>query len=215
MKVFTYYSHVPGLVDPDLIKLWEASWRRHGWETVILTEQDASAADPQMFERFKASPLMLSCPTNPVAYTLAAMLRWIPMTKVEEPCMHTDWDIINNGWTPEHAAACGPGYPATYMAGCTCPCAIYANGRGWRLLAAALEAVPHTPEFKAEDLLKDSCDQYALSVQPKSWSIIHPDRPCRNYNSDVGWQTCPLIHFPNAHTPYPRSDTIKRLGFSL
>jgi hypothetical protein len=210
MKVFTYYNHVACLNDPDLITLWKSSWAKHGWEPIVLTEPDAAAADPAMFERFKQSPLLLSCPTNPKGYTLAAMLRWVAMAAINEPCLHTDWDVMCNGYRPEHAPSIG--YPPTFFAGCTCPCAIFADGRGWKMIAAAMEMVPHTPEFKAEDLLKDSCDQYALSVAPKSWSIIDPTRPCRNYNGDVEWHGAPMIHFPNATTPYPRSQTIRSLG---
>lgn len=213
MKVFTYHNLVEPLNDPALLDLWRASWSRHGWEPIILTEQDAYNADPAMFERFKRSPLLLSCPTNPKGYTLAAMLRWVAMTAIDEPCMHTDWDVMSNRFTPAMAPAVG--YPPSFFADCTCPCAIFADGRGWKMIAAALEMIPHTPEFKPEDLLKDSCDQYALSVAPKSWTTIVPGKPCRNYNADVGWQTSPMIHFPNATTPYPRSKTIRELGFGV
>lgn len=213
MKAYTYHSHVEPLADPDLLKLWEASWRRNGWEPVVLNERDAAAADPAMFERFKRSPLLLSCPGNPKAYTLAAMLRWVAMTAIDEPCVHTDWDVLSHGFRPEHVPATA--FPAVYFGGSTCPCAMYGDGRAWKLIAAALECVPFTPEFKAEDLLKDSCDQYALSIQPKSWSTIHQPTLCKIYNDEVGWEVAPMIHFPNRTTARPRSKTIMGLGFSL
>jgi hypothetical protein len=211
MKCYTFFNDVAGLTDPDLLELWQHSWAKNGWEPIILKETDAINADSAMFSRFQYSPLLLSCPTNPKGYTWAAMVRWIAMTAIDEPCMHVDWDVLSNGFRPEHAPKIG--YPPTFFAGCTCPCAVFADGRGWKMIAAALEMVPHTPEFKPEDLLKDSCDQYALSVAPKSWSIIHPDRPCRNYNGDIDWHGAPMMHFPNATTPYPRSRTIRELGF--
>lgn len=209
MKVYTYFNDVACLRDPDLIPLWRQTWSAHGWEPIVLNEQDAAAANPEMFERFKRSPLLLSCPTNPAGYTLAAMLRWVAMTAIDEPCLHVDWDVFSTGYRPEHAPKVG--YPPTFMAGCTCPCAVFADGRGWKMIAAALEMVPHTPEFNPQDLLKDSCDQYALSVAPKSWSLIDPTRPCRNYNGDVEWRGAPMIHFPNATTPYPRSKKVREV----
>ncbi len=48
MKVYTYFNSVPGLVDDALLDLWRSTWAKNGWEPVVLTEEDAYRADPQV-----------------------------------------------------------------------------------------------------------------------------------------------------------------------
>lgn len=213
MKVFTYFTQIDCLNDPDLIRCWKSSWSKHGWETVVLGEQESRSADAEMYNRFRQSPLLKSCPTNPPQYTMAAMLRWIPMTKVTEPCLHVDWDVMNNGYRPEHLPSPIPDVPV-YLSGWTCPSAIYATPRGWKLWVAILEACPYFPRFNADDLLKNSCDQYAGGITPAEFYWIHPSFPCKSYNKDPGWESCPLPHFPNSETPAPRSAVIRRMGLA-
>lgn len=201
MKVYTYFAHVPEHADDALIPLWEKSWRKFGWETVILNTNDAVAADRAMYERFRISPL-LKC-RNPALYTLAAMLRWIPMTKVTEPCLHVDWDVMCNGLTPDQIVIHDP--LPTFLQNSTCPCAIAANPRGWKLLAAWLEFAPFAPNFNAEALYQDSCDQYAANLMPETLRFIQQPPLCKFYQEDEGWETAPMVHFPNRITPSPRS----------
>jgi hypothetical protein len=208
VKAYTYYSHIQCLHDPELIAIWERSWRKHGWDTVILTEADAKASDPLMFDRFKNSPLLAT--RNPPEYTLAAMLRWIPMTRVTEHAIHLDWDVMCNGLRPEDVVIHDP--VPTFMAGSTCPCAVAASPRGWKLFAAWLEAAPFMPAFSASALAADSCDQYATSLMPGDLCFVQQDTPCRLYKEQAGWESAPMIHFPNRLTPYPRSAAIKALG---
>lgn len=103
MKVYTYFSQIDCLNDPDLLRCWHDSWLHHGWEPVTLNESDANTADPDRVIRYLRSPLMLSCPGNPVAYTTAALLRWVAMTSpnITESCLHVDWDVMCNGLKPE------------------------------------------------------------------------------------------------------------------
>jgi hypothetical protein len=207
MKVFTYFAHVPECRDDALLPLWKKSWENHGWETVILNTNDAVVADRAMYERFRVSPL-LKC-ANPALYTLAATLRWIPMTKVTEPCLHVDWDVLCNGLTPDQLIIHDP--VPTFLAASTCPCAVAANPRGWNLLTAWLEFAPFAPNFKAEDLWHDSCDQYATSLMPESLRFIQPGCLCKLYKEQDGWEKAPMIHFPNRLTPYPRSATVQKV----
>ena len=207
MKAVTYYNHIDCLHDPDLILLWEESWKKHGWETVILTEKDAQAADPEMYARFCKSPLLET--RNPPEYAKAAMLRWVAQLGVNETCLHTDWDVLGNGLKPEDLVIHDP--VPTFLASSTCPCAVAASPRGWKLFAHYLELAPFVPRFSREDLLNDSCDQYATSIMPPAYYYIQDGKPCRCCEEE-DWKNAPMIHFPNRLTPYPRSKTIRGLG---
>lgn len=207
MQVYTYYNHIDCLHDPDLILLWEESWKKHGWGTVILNEADAQAANPAMYSRFCESPLLET--RNPPQYALAAMLRWIPMTRVTEPALHVDWDVLCNGLKPQDLIIHDP--VPTFLASSTCPCAVAASPRGWKLFAALLELAPFVPEFNREDLLNDSCDQYATSITNPRYYYIQDGKPCRCCEEE-DWRNAPMIHFPNRLTKYPRSKTIRELG---
>lgn len=210
MKVFTYYSQIDSLNDPDLITVWRESWSKPGWEPIVLNQQSAEMADPAMTLRFMRSPLQKSCPGNPAQYTMAAMLRWVPMTTVTEPCLHVDWDVMCNGLKPEQITIHDP--IPTFLAGSTCPCAVAASPRGWKLFASSLEVAPFLPRFNATDLLRDSCDQYACSILPPELYFIQEGMPCKLYLEQDGWKDAPMIHFPTRLTPYPRSRSIRRLG---
>lgn len=207
MKVYTYFAHVPECQDDALISLWEKSWRKFGWEPIILNTNDAVAADRDMYERFRNSPLLKT--RNPALYTLAAMLRWVAMTKVTEPCLHVDWDVFCNGLKPEQITIHDT--LPTFLAGSTCPCAIAASPRGWKFLAAWLDFAPFAPNFSAGALMNDSCDQYATALMPESLYFIQPELLCKLVYEQEGWETAPMIHFPNRLTPYPRSKTITEI----
>lgn len=207
MKVFTYYSPVPELKDPALINKWLKSWSRLGWDPVILSENDAKRADSAMYQRLNRSPLM----EGPHAreYCRACVLRWIPMTAVKEPCLHVDWDVFCNGLRPEDLHVNGD-YPIL-LSGTTCPCAVLATPKGWKLFAALLELAPYLPHFSREDLYANACDQYAVEISHRDYLVIDSSQPCAHYNETPGWETAPMIHFPNRLTPYPRSRTISEL----
>ena len=210
MRVYTYHTQINALRDPDLLICWRDSWAKHGWEPRVLEEADATRASPWMCGELLASPLMRSCPGNPVEYTKAALLRWAAMQNIGEYCLHVDWDVICNGFRPEHMPNQWPGF--TFMAGSTCPCAIAADARGWRLFGCLLFMAPYLPGFSAEALLKDSCDQYAASLFPPSMYRIQADCPCKLYQEQAGWEKAPMIHFATRVTGPNRSATVRRVG---
>ncbi len=213
MKVFTYFDQVDSLNDPDLLALWKASWERHGWEAVVLTQKDAIAADPKMVERVRNSPLLKSHPLNPVGYVMACIMRYVPMTVIQEPALHVDWDVLGNGFKPSDVV--GPLFPVSFLAGCRCPCAMYGSPAAWRMLAAIMEGAAEMANFDPAILATDNADQYVTMYEiPADWAIIDPRKPCLTYNEDANWQTGGMIHFPNRLTGYPRSKKIRELGFT-
>ncbi len=212
MKVFTYFNHVGGLQDPGLLELWKASWSRYGWEPVILSEADAVAADPGLVARFRQHPLLQSHPGNPAGYVLACLLRYVPMTRVTEPCLHCDWDIMCNGYTPTDVPK--HPFPLVFLAGCYCPCAMFGSPAAWRMITAIVEGSFEMDNFDPAKLRTDNADQYVTGYQmPADWARIDPTMPCKTYLEHADWRSAPMIHFPNRLVGYPRSDKIKRLGF--
>lgn len=210
MKVYTYYNTVPGLEDPAMINLWVKSWSSWpGWEPVVLSEADAKNADPNMYARFNVSPLLES--RNPPEYVRAAMLRWVAMTAVQEPCLHVDWDVFCSGLRPEQLDLRGK--KPVFLSRSTCPCAVAASPQGWKLFAALLELAPFIPKFCRETLIADSCDQYATSISSPEYYEIHPEQLCALYNEDPNWPNAPMLHFANRVTPKPRSATISNMSF--
>lgn len=210
--VYTYFNEVNGLQDPDMIELWEESWRSRGWYPIILNEHDARHADPDVYKLINESPLMET--RNPTEYGRATMLRWVAMLSrsIKSPCLHVDWDVICNstdlhdfGW---------PGFRSgipNFLSNSTCPCAIAADSAGWRSLVTSLLLAPHLTKFSREALLADSCDQYGTSILPPTVYSIYPEHLCKLYTEEAGWEVAPMIHFPNRLTQYPRSNTIRKV----
>jgi hypothetical protein len=212
VKVYTYFSEVRMLHDPDLLELWKSSWARHGWEPVILQEADAVRADPAMVDRLRRSPLLKSHPANPPEYVLACLLGYVPMTTILEPALKTDIDVICNGYRPEHVPNCS--FPLTFLSYGRSLGALYGGAAAWRMIEAILEGAPCLPNFDPEALRKDNCDQYALAVvMPPEWANGDPGVPCKVI-PQPGWREAPMIHFPNNFTPHPRSQFIRSLGFT-
>ena len=191
MKVYTYFSEVRMLHDPDLLELWKASWARHGWEPEILEEPAAVRADPAMCERLRHSPLLRSHPANPPEYVLACLLGYVPMTVISEPALKTDIDVICNGYRPEHVPS--RPFPLTFLSYGRSLGALYGNAAAWRMIEAILEGIPSAAGFDPAALLKDNCDQYALStVMPPEWANGDPAVPCKVV-SQPGWREAPMI----------------------
>jgi hypothetical protein len=207
MKVYTYHSHIAQLADRELLELWRASWKRHGWDPHVLNSHHAHSASKEMFANASRSPLLRG--RNPYEYLLSTMLRWVAMLKIQEPCLHVDWDVMCNGLSPADVKfnSTAP----VFLAGSTCPCALAAKPAGWKLLAKWLELAPLHPKFSAEACFNDSADQYATMLMPPELHIIHDPALCLLYKEEEGWERAPMIHFPNRLTPYPRSATVREV----
>lgn len=208
MTVYTYFNHIECLKDSPLVEKWVKSWEANGWRTRVLSEADVWRADTVLARR------LLDCgitqTRNPAEYGRATVLRWVPMTATTENSLHVDWDVMCNGLKPEDVVIHDP--VPTFFAG-TCPCAVAASPRGWRLFASILEQAVHYPRFELEGLLSDSTDQYATSIAPAEFYYIDQQGLLKNYQEDEGWRDAKMIHFPNRLTPYPRSGTVeKELG---
>ena len=136
--VYTYYHRVPEIDEAEQqaqMAVWEASWRRHGWEPVILGRQQAWALGPQTDE---AEKVFLARPTyNPRAYTLATYLRWFAL-KARGGGLMTDYDVVNVDFRPETLKAHVAGRDCVCLCACWVPAVVYANPAGCERIVSTL-----------------------------------------------------------------------------
>lgn len=106
-SVVTYYSQIPGHWSPaedeqKLIELWQHSWRKYGWDPIVLTEADVKSHPRYAFfhEIFSAKPSEYG-----VAYCNACWLRWLAAAHYSSlrtsHTMLVDYDVINHGFEPQ------------------------------------------------------------------------------------------------------------------
>ena len=107
MKVFTYYMPVPELWSEKsqraLIDIWERSWRKQGWEPVVLTEDDAKK-HPNYSDYKKK---LWALPTEyGHEYEGSCFIRWLAVAMAGGGTM-VDYDVINYGFLPSDVPADG------------------------------------------------------------------------------------------------------------
>lgn len=106
MKIFTYYQELNSAFTEQLalIRLWEASWKKQGFEPVVLGleharshpyYEDYQRACQELHQQVTGHPLK--------KYGLACYLRWLSYAMVpsEEAFFVSDYDILNNGFPCE------------------------------------------------------------------------------------------------------------------
>lgn len=102
MKVFTYYMPVPGLWSDEsqksLLDVWARSWRKQGWDPIVLTEDHAKThpSYPTFKDRFWSLPTEYGHD-----YEGACFMRWLAVAQAGGGMM-TDYDVINYGFKPYH-----------------------------------------------------------------------------------------------------------------
>lgn len=98
--VFTYYSHVPGLYDEAsqraLIDVWARSWKKAGWNPIVLSEKILRNNPP--YPAFKKKILSHEYEYG-ADYTLSCALRWLAVAHMGGG-MLVDYDVINYGFEP-------------------------------------------------------------------------------------------------------------------
>ena len=173
-RVFTFHSHVPELPDQTpLIAAWHASWSHMGWHPVILTDADVP------WQSFPPS-LRQAHTTNPRQYELACFARWFAMATI--PCggVMTDYDVINQAYTPAHALSLDrPMFEADDV-----PCAVTGTQRAFKLMCDILTAHIPAPNQHTSDM---------TVFRANPMLALHRGI-CKEYNR-TGWQSAPLIHF--------------------
>lgn len=196
-KVFTYFSpvtSVEGLAEQQrLIELWRSSWRKHGWEPVVLTEEDAAKHPDYATLR----PLFEALPTaSPKVYEMACWLRWLAVAHAGGGWM-SDYDVQNCGFPVvfEHIRS---SRPLPYAFGV--PCVVFGTAEEYTIAATRFA---HATERFTVNGLEHVSDMHL--IQAWNWRC---EDICREYGTD-GWREAKLVHFGHYSChPSKRSEAI-------
>ncbi len=177
MNVYTFYEFLDGWGNQDeAIGLWLDSWRKNGWNPVILDQRVASRhAEWQRFNTWKRHQLPS---VNPAGYDLACWHRWFAFDVMGGGVM-VDYDVINRSLKPDEVILGAP----IILEQCRVPCAVAADAKGAHDITTAI--MDHAPKPRGDHY----SDMYFF--QDTNWPQI---RTCREFGHD-GWEEGKLIHF--------------------
>jgi len=103
MKIYTYYQEIDFKYQNCLLELWKKSWKKNGFEAIILNEFDAGKN--KFYEEFfyrldKVHYLITGKSLN--KYGSSCWLRWLSYaTQNEENFFVSDYDVMNNDFFPD------------------------------------------------------------------------------------------------------------------
>lgn len=222
--VVTYYVPVPGLWSIDsqraLIDVWERSWRKAGWDPVVLTEADTSTHPRYAFfkEHFDAKPTEYG-----VEYTSACFMRWLAAAHYGSlrgtDVMLVDYDVINYGFEPQEVRPneltifCDEP-PASIFMG-----AVLGTPQHFLDMAELFAAAKpdqydwndHAKLFHQDDLSL-LCRMFESKTLAKpDWLVKRPGCALFDYSS---WRTSKLVHFAYALKAlgyWPKHEHIEKL----
>lgn len=143
MKIFTYYEKINFKQQDELVFLWQKSWAAHGFEPIVLTDEDARKSD--FYEEFLANisrvhQEIAGKPLTP--YGLSCWLRWLAYSTQDEDKFYvSDYDLINHHFEPT-----APSEVLHFMDDC-CPC--FASGGPSQFLTLCKEFVEVSDQNKA------------------------------------------------------------------
>ena len=201
MKLYTYYSNVPGISPFDstkLINLWIERWREVGFEPFVLTEWHARKHP--LYEQFNA--VVSKFPSvNSFEYERACWIRWLALSAMGGGYA-SDYDVfpvkldeLGSVVLPEYT---GRDLNAVQIlqGACCCPSFVY--------------GLPHAIDELCELFMtgrygrKDQggrehwSDQYAIEqLVIEGNPIIQRHNTVVGYG-DAGWQKSPAVHFSNS-----------------
>lgn len=101
MKIFTYYENINFQHQDELVQLWKASWDAQGFESTVLTLEDAKKSS--YYEEFvnsikKAHIDIAGYEIRP--YGLSCYVRWLAYSvqSHQDSFLVSDYDIINKNF---------------------------------------------------------------------------------------------------------------------
>ena len=98
-NVYTYYEHLGSKTDSTLVNMWVQSWKKHGWNPVVLDRK--TYMQKPMQKDVEETTRRLSTIT-PIDYSIAANMRWLAWTQVVGlGSLVCDYDVLNYGFTPD------------------------------------------------------------------------------------------------------------------
>lgn len=191
MNVYCYFEPIfPEEI--SLLILWSESWKKHGWEPVILNQDNLPVWLSKRFD-FCVSEL----PTvNHLQFERAAYRRHLAMCSVGGGFL-TDYDVINYGFRPEHL-------PVNPLGPIPWGPFIGTGDQFW--------------EFVRRIMTWNPSDCVMVDGKPHVSDIVIWEKLTTNnlrldavYGSQ-GWETSPLVHYSNHWLP-PEHRGQKRLDF--
>lgn len=202
MNIYTYVETIPEFPHERLlIALWESSWRRLGWNPVILTPADA-ARHPLSGDLEKHIATQLPS-TNHPAYERACYLRWCALEVAGGGWM-SDYDVINYSLHPEDNEPPGAGHlwfgHQSAIPARVCPCLVHGGAEDYH------RAIRLFLDYRIDDLdlherRPHVSDQRILR---RHYSALHQEgwirhgNVCANYKTTrTDWQSKATVHFPN------------------
>jgi len=104
MKIFTYYENINFNLQSPLLKLWEKSWEKQGFDTTILTPRDARESPYYYGFLKKIRRIHKNITGYDISqYGMSCYVRWLAYATLKhtEPFLVSDYDVINKGFTAE------------------------------------------------------------------------------------------------------------------
>lgn len=187
--VFTYHEDI-GRRETDLIMEWKRSWSAHGWNPIVLGDSDfASASEATRFlESVSKLPTI-----NTRQYENACYKRWMAVAQRGGGVM-TDYDVMNYGWTPEHAPKANG--RLTFMER-GIPSVVVGSVKQFKAMCNDIATYNPCPEDKFESRAHVS-DMFIVQRLWDKRGFKHVD-VVRQYG-EPGWEKALLVHYPNART---------------
>jgi len=97
MKIYTYYENINFNSQEELINLWKFSWKKQGYEPIVLTKSDAEKH--KYYETFVSKLKKIHYQItgeNLKPYGLSCYLRWLAYASQEDETFYvSDYDVIN------------------------------------------------------------------------------------------------------------------------
>ena len=101
MKIFTYYEDINFKNQDEMVQLWKKSWEQQGFETIILTLDDAKKSS--YYEEFVTNikQIHIDIAGHEIApYGLSCYVRWLAYSvqKYQDSFLVSDYDVINKNF---------------------------------------------------------------------------------------------------------------------
>ena len=176
--VHCYFEDIGSYLENEkMLPLWERTWKKHGWKTAILRKAHAMRhpLHDQLIAHVNTLPTV-----NAHDYENACYRRHLAMALVGDSLL-TDYDVINNGFTPEMMPPLSDTID-TLDAGAI-PCAAFGTQKAWN---EWIDVLMNHQATNGETHVSDM-------------TIFQIHHPVRNYFCNHllshGWDKLPLIHF--------------------
>lgn len=206
--VYTFYDAVPQYHDPDLMEMWQANWKSHGWRTVVMTLKDAEKADRLRLEIYKKSKNLYHGICKP-EYSLRCYARWLPMAA--HGGLMVDFDVFNYGFTPKTYFDLWNLLPkdrVCHLSGDATPCASFGSSGAYKSYIGAFDDFDANP-VRSTPYLKDNVhDQNIIDSRPDKWIGL---KMVSLYPDDELWSRYPMVHYTHGKVSFPRSKKVRNI----